>query len=136
MEDDGCTGVKPTSPATELEIGLSVERSIELIRTNQQRLKTAQFTKTTAVEAVRVGFRRMEEGLITNFDLIEQQRRLYEARTRELSAVFDLNKSITQLWLSTGTVLENLGITFADDTTAKPKPAPAPAPKSAPTKKK
>jgi len=122
--------------ASELEIGLSVERSIELIRTNQQRLKTAQFTKTTAVEAVRVGFRRMEEGLITNFDLIEQQRRLYEARTRELSAVFDLNKSITQLWLATGTVLENLGITFADDTTAKPKPAPAPAPKSAPTKKK
>ena len=124
--------------ASELEIGLSVERAMELTRTNQQRLKTAQFTKTTAVEAVRVGFRRMEEGLITNFDLIEQQRRLYEARTRELSAVFDLNKSITQLWLATGTVLENLGITFADDTTTKPKPAPAPAPapKSATTKKK
>ncbi len=119
---------------TELEIGLSVERSIELIRTNQQRLKTAQFTKTTADEAVRVGFRRMEEGLITNFDLIEQQRRLYEARTRELSAVFDLNKSITQLWLATGTVLENLGITFADVPAVKPKPAPAPTP--APAKKK
>ena len=68
------------------------------------------------------------EGLITNFDLIEQQRRLYEARTRELSAVFDLNKSITQLWLATGTVLENLGITFVDDKAAKPKAAPGPPP--------
>ncbi len=122
--------------AAELEIGLSVERAIELIRTNEQRLKTARFTKTTADEAVRVGFRRMEEGLISNFDLIEQQRKLYEARTRELSAIFDLNKSITQLWLATGTVLENLGITFADAPSSKPKSAPAPAPKSATTKKK
>ena len=97
---------------SELEVGLAVERAIELIRTNQQRLETARFTTRVAADAVRVGFRRMEEGLISNFDLIEQQRRLYDARTRELNAVAELNKSITQLWLSTGTVLENLNISW------------------------
>ncbi len=100
--------------SAELEVGLSVERAIQFIRTNQLRLETAQFTTSAAEEAVRVGFRRMEEGLISNFDLIEQQRRLYEARTRELNAIAELNKSITQLWLSTGTVLENLNITIGD----------------------
>jgi outer membrane protein len=98
--------------ASEREIGVAVEQAIELIRTNQQRLETARFTTKVAFDAVRVGFRRMEEGLISNFDLIEQQRRLYDARTRELSAQAELNKSITQLWLATGTVLQNLNISM------------------------
>ena len=98
--------------AAELEVGLGVEKAIEGIRNNQQRLETARFTSSFAAEAVRAGIRRMEEGLISNFDLIEQQRKLYEARTRELGAVAELNKSITQLWLATGTVLENLNITI------------------------
>jgi outer membrane protein TolC len=97
---------------SELNVGLAVERAMELIRTNQKRLEAARFTVVRATEAVRVGFRRMEEGLISNFDLIEQQRRLYDARTRELNAVAELNKSITQLWLATGTVLENLNISI------------------------
>jgi outer membrane protein TolC len=116
--------------ATQLEIGLSVERAIEQIRINQERLKTAEFTIKTAEDAATVGFRRMQEGLISNFDLIEQQRKLYEARTRGLNARAELNKSITQLWLSTGTVLENLGISYAEErkpTAPRPKiisPAP------------
>jgi outer membrane protein TolC len=111
---------------TQLEVGLGVERAIELIRTNKERLNTAEFTTKTAEEAVRVGFRRMEEGLISNFDLIEQQRRLYDARTRELNARAELNKSITQLWLATGTVLENLGISFMEEgkPAARPKVLP------------
>jgi outer membrane protein TolC len=98
--------------ASELEVGVAVEKAIEAIRTNQQRLDTARLTTAMAAETVRVGIRRMEENLISNFDLIEQQRRLYEARTRELAAIAELNKSIAQLWLSTGTVLENLNISI------------------------
>jgi outer membrane protein TolC len=107
---------------TQLDIGVAVERAIELIRTNKERLNVAQFTTKTAEEAVKVGYRRMEEGQVSNFDLIEQQRRLYDARTRELSAQAELNKSIAQLWLSTGTVLENLGISFQDGEKLPPAP--------------
>ncbi len=106
---------------SELEIGIGVERAIELIRTSQLRYQTAQFTTRTAKEAVRVGLGRLEEGMITNSDLLDQQRRLYDARTRELSALAEQNKSITQLWLVTGTVLENLGITLADALPESPK---------------
>ena len=115
----------------ELEVGLGVDKAIELIRTNQLRLDTARFTTRVAADAVRVGFRRMEEGLISNFDLIEQQRRLYDARTRELSAEAELNKSITELWLATGTVLTNLNISLdvsavRDGKTVQKVKAPAP----------
>jgi outer membrane protein TolC len=61
--------------AAELSIGVAVEQAIELIRISQQRLEIARFTTKVAHDAVRVGYRRMEEGLISNFDLIEQQRR-------------------------------------------------------------
>lgn len=110
---------------SEVEIGIAVERAWELVRTNQMRVETARVTNKAAEDAVRIGLRRMEEGLISNFDLIEQQRRLYEARTRELDSVAELNKSITQIWLATGTVLENLGVTFDADAPQPKKPVPA-----------
>ena len=71
--------------ATELEMGLGVERAIELIHTSQLRHDTALLTIRAAKEAVRVGLGRLEEGMITNSDLLDQQRRLYDARTRQLS---------------------------------------------------
>jgi outer membrane protein TolC len=57
----------------------------------------------------------LEEGQISSFDLIEQQRRLYDAKSRELQARAELNKSITQLWLVTGTVVERAGIHFSKE---------------------
>jgi len=42
--------------------------------------------------------------------VIELRRRLYDARSRELEAGADLNKSIVQLWLTTGTLLEKQSI--------------------------
>ncbi len=126
---------------TELEIGTGVEQAIELIRTNQERLKTADLTVKSAEDAVKVGYRRLEEGLISNFDLIEQQRRLFDARTRELNAKAELNKAVTQLWLATGTVMENLGINYTEESkagkgSAKKAPTPAPAPPVPPAEAK
>jgi len=64
-------------------------------------------------EAVRIAYRRLEEGQISSFDLIEQQRKLYDARSRELAARADLNKAIVNIWQATGTVLENTGVTIS-----------------------
>jgi len=112
----------------ELTIGLSVEQAIELIRTNEERLKVAQFTVKTAEDAARIGYRQFQEGMIESFNLIEQQRRLYDARTRELNARAELNKSITQLWLATGTVMQNLGVSYTEEPKGKPSKAGTPTP--------
>ncbi len=131
----------------ELEIGLSVQRSIDTIRNNQQALAAAKATSDAARDLVTVGLKRMEAGQLSNFELIDQQRRLYEARSVELQYQATLNKAITELWLATGTVLDQLGVVYEDTVDerglweritkapplAKPylqktgKPAPAPA---------
>ncbi len=98
----------------ELEIGLSVQRSIATIRNNEQAVKSARATTAAAKMLVEVGLKRMEAGLLSNFELIEQQRRVYEARSLELRYEAALNIAITELWLSTGTVLENLGVIYED----------------------
>ena len=96
----------------ELTVGVDVDTVISRIETNRQRVDTARNTSALNQEAVRIAYRRLEEGQISSFDIIEQQRRLYDARSRELASQAELNKAITQLWLVTGTILEKTGISF------------------------
>lgn len=98
----------------ELGIGVDVDTVISRIETNRQRVETARKTRELYDEALRIAYRRLEEGQISSFDIIEQQRRLYDAKSRELAAQAELNKSITQLWLATGTVLDQMGIRVAE----------------------
>lgn len=100
---------------SELGIGVDVDTVISRIETNQQRLVTARNTSALFEEAVRIAYRRLDEGQISSFDIIEQQRKLYDARSRELAARTELNKSITQLWLVTGMVLEKMNIRLGGD---------------------
>jgi outer membrane protein TolC len=98
----------------ELTIGVDIDTVLSRIDSFKQRLQTAQKTRELNDQAMRIAYRRIQEGQISSFDLIEQQRRLFEARSREVAARAELNKAITQLWLVTGTVLEKLGIQIAD----------------------
>ncbi|HEX5177586.1 MAG TPA: TolC family protein, partial [Chthoniobacteraceae bacterium] len=94
-------------------IGNEVDTVISRIEISRQRLETARNTSALNQEAVRIVYRRLEEGQLSTFDVIEQQRKLYDAKSRELAAVADLNKSITQLWLVTGTILDKAGLHVA-----------------------
>lgn len=98
---------------SELTVTVDVDTSLSRIETSRQRLATSRQTRELNEEAVRIAYKRLEEGQISSFDLIEQQRKIYDARSRELAAKADLNKSIATLWQATGTVLENMGIQIA-----------------------
>jgi outer membrane protein TolC len=97
---------------TELTVGVDVDTVISRILTNQQRVDTARKTRELNEEAVRVANKRLEEGQISSFELIEQGRRLGDARSRELATIAEFNKSVSQLWLVTGTILDRQGIFF------------------------
>ena len=97
---------------TELNVGVDVDTVISRILTNEQRVDTARKTRELNQEAVRVAYKRLEEGQISSFELIEQTRRLSEAQSREVSILAEYNKSISQLWLVTGTILDRQGIFF------------------------
>lgn len=94
----------------EQQVSIDVDTVLSRIETLRQRLETARQTTSLNEEAVRIATRRLEEGQISSFDVIEFQRRLYDAKSRELGARAELNKAITQLWLATGTVLEQADV--------------------------
>ena len=48
----------------------------------------------------------------TEQEILDQARKLGDARSRELSTLAELNKSISQLWLATGTILDRQGVFF------------------------
>jgi outer membrane protein len=98
---------------SELAVTVDVDTALSRIEMSRQRLETARNTRDLNEEAVRIAYRRLEEGQLSSFDLIEQQRRLYDAKSRELAARAELDRAIVALWASTGTVLENTGVTIA-----------------------
>lgn len=95
---------------SEIMVTVDVDTALSRIETSRQRLETARQTRELNEEAVRIAYKRLEEGQISSFDLIEQQRRAYDARSRVLGAGADLNKSIATLWQVTGTILDRMGI--------------------------
>jgi outer membrane protein len=97
---------------TELNVGVDVDTVISRIMTNQQRVETARKTRELNEEVVRVAYKRLQEGQLSSFELIEQTQKLGTAQSRELATVAELNKSISQLWLATGTILERQGVFF------------------------
>ena len=64
--------------------------------------------------------KRLEQGQVSSFDIIDTQKRLYDARTREISAKAELDKSIVQLWFSAGTLLDEQHI-IVDDRLTRPR---------------
>jgi outer membrane protein TolC len=97
---------------SELTVTVDVDTALSRIEMSRQRLETARNTRELNEEAVRIAYRRLEEGQYSSFDLIEQQRKLYDAKSRELGARAELDRAIVGLWLATGTVLENTGVTI------------------------
>jgi outer membrane protein TolC len=117
---------------TALTVGVDVDTVISRILTNSQRVETAGKTRELSEETVRIALKRLEEGQTSSFDVIQEQQKLYFAKSRELGAIAELNKSITQLWLATGTMLERNGIVFDPPANERPKPKVAFAPKATP----
>ena len=99
---------------TELAVTVDVDTALSRMETGRQRVATARQTRELNEEAVRIAYRRLEEGQISVFDIIEQQRKLYDAKSRELGAQADLNKAVVTLWHATGTIQDYTGITVVN----------------------
>ena len=99
----------------ELTITTDVDTAISAIRTNQDRVATARQARKFAEDVVRMQNRRLEAGQASTLDVLDNRRRLYDAQSRELAAIDDLNKNIVQLYLATGTLLRQQSIQLVDD---------------------
>src|SRR5207237_9993782 len=54
--------------------------------------------------------KRYENGMVTNFEVLQIQQQLSDARARELQALVDYNKSVTSFHHSVGDLLDMRGV--------------------------
>lgn len=91
-------------------VALEVENAVRRLTVLDQRLATARSSVSFADEGLRLEEARLKEGQTSGFAVSELQRRLADARTRELAARVDLTKAVTELWSVSGLLLEKNGI--------------------------
>jgi outer membrane protein len=106
----------------ELSINTDVDTAISAIRTNEQRVVTSRQAQQLAEDVVRMQNGRLEAGQASTLDVLDNRRRLYDAQSSVLEAIDDLNKSIVDLYLATGTLLNQEAIGLDDNDPDAPKP--------------
>ncbi len=94
----------------EHSIALQVENAVSRLEVLGQRLETARSSVKFAEEGLQLERARLENGQTSGFAVSELQRRLADARTRELAARVDLTKAVTELYSVSGRLLDHHGI--------------------------
>ncbi|HSG05361.1 MAG TPA: TolC family protein, partial [Nitrospiria bacterium] len=79
-------------------------------RTDSRRIEITRKARELAEKKLETETERLRLGLTTTHQVLEFQKDLAEARSRELRAVTDLNKSDANLSRVKGTLLEERGI--------------------------
>lgn len=97
----------------EQRIALEVENAVSRLDVLEQRLATARSSVAFAEEGLDLERARLQNGQTSGFAVAELQRRLADARTRELAARVDLTKSVTELYSVSGRLFEHHGIELA-----------------------
>lgn len=91
-----------------------VRDAIRDVETNRQRIIVGKKTVEFNIAKVDTAMKRQAVGLATSFDVLAFQRDLSAARSGLLRSVIDYNKAIIELERRKGSLLQRLGIEFAD----------------------
>jgi outer membrane protein TolC len=90
----------------EHQISVEVREAVRSVDTNKKRVDTTAVSRKLAEEKLSAEEKKFAVGMSTSFNVLEYQRDLTAARTREISAVIDYNKSLLNLERVKGTILE------------------------------
>lgn len=90
----------------ELTITQQVRQAVRLVEANARRIDANRAARVLAEEQLRVEQRRLEAGVSTTFNVLSFQRDLAAAQANEIQALTDYNKSLANLDLVRGVVLE------------------------------
>lgn len=83
--------------------------------TSQRRLTTTRQSVAATEATLDAENKRLTQGVGVSFNILEAQKDLASATSREIAARADLNKSLVDLWLSTGTLLSRMNIILEAD---------------------
>lgn len=81
----------------ELQVATQVRAAARQVQTNQQRVQAARAARSLQEQKLDAEEKKFAAGLSTNFQVIQAQRDLAVARTNEVQAIADYNKSLVDL---------------------------------------
>jgi len=94
----------------EQSIEVEVRNALQTVETARRRVETARLSREAAEKQSESEQRRFEAGLSTTFLVLERQNALSEARGRELRALTDYNKALSELNRVMGTTLSSANV--------------------------
>lgn len=111
----------------DLNLALDIHQALDRLSLQRERLDTAGTSRRAAEEGLRAELQRLEAGQSTAFNVLQMQDRASAARTRELAARVDLQKTQAEIWAASGMLFDRLGFAFkrrADETRLAAAPQP------------
>ncbi|MFL6214948.1 MAG: TolC family protein [Blastocatellia bacterium] len=104
-----------------LEQAIEVEarNALQAVETTRQRVDTARASREAAQKQLASEQRRFQAGLSTTYFVLERQNALSEAQGRELRAMTDYNKALSELQRVMGTTLTTANVELKPATTAQ-----------------
>ena len=94
----------------EVETGIMINRHISAVRTHEKRLQAARMSTRISKESLDQARSSLEKGTITESALMKVERDVSETRLRQYAAAADLQKSLADLYDTSGILLQKYGI--------------------------
>jgi outer membrane protein TolC len=96
----------------EQDILVEIDNAVTDVKTNEERIAVTRVSTKMAEEALKAEVIKLKAGLSTSHNVLDFQEDLTRAKSREIKAVIDYNKSRTELARVKGTLLDEEGIQF------------------------
>lgn len=97
-----------TAKQTEVQLLVLLDNSVREVEAARERIGFVKESVRLAEEALRSEERRLASGLTTSYNVLNQQRDLSFARTRALASEVELFRAVTQLYVVTGLLSDQL----------------------------
>jgi outer membrane protein TolC len=97
---------------TRQDVELSVRSAVRAVATNRILVESNRQARALQESTLDAENRRLDLGYSTSFELLRVEEDLTAAETQELQAVINYEKSIVDLRLAEGTLLQRLGIDY------------------------
>lgn len=97
----------------EHQIEVEVRNALQAVATSQRRIEAAQTSRANAELQLKSEQHKFDAGLSTNFLVLDRQNALSLAQGRELKAITDYNKAVSEMQRALATTLKNKNIEIA-----------------------
>src|SRR5439155_12132731 len=105
---------------TRQNIALNVRTTARAIDTAAKNITAARAARDAAEQNLEAERRRYENGMTTNFQVLQVQQQLSDARARELQALVGYNKAVAAFHRAVGDLLDVRNIRVEDEQVIEP----------------